>query len=913
MGPTLVGRSEELALLTAGMRGASTGTGSVVHLVGEAGIGKTSLLAYAIALGTESGSTVRAAAADESDRRRPLALVRALFPELDPSRDPDPIGRAIAALERLAADGAVALVADDVHWADDASLDTLRAFARRAAPLGIALLTAARPHPSTLASRRYDEVVAQFGCLVSIGPLLDVDLVELVEQRRGARPGPELTKLLEQTAGNAFLAVEMLDGLADSDRLAVTGSVVELVASGEVPERVVERLARRTLLAVPDGNLLLRAAAVLPAGFTVEELADLLERPLADTVGALLAALDAAVFVDIGSNLAFRHELLRRAVLEATPPSITRTLRRRAAEVLTERGADAERIATCLLSGFEPDDARDVTRLLDVGTLMRERNPSAAADLLAAALSGIAPDDPRSADTALALGWALADAGRLREVPALLAERFARAPRPLPTAVHRLRGHALSLSGHADEAVGQFADEQPAKLIASLDPDDPEALDAAAELALLEVLNARFQEAEPVFEWIAAAPVRPSAAGVAYEAAARAWIHALHGELELGLDAARDGVAAVTRDPTGAAVRARPTLALAILLDAMGESDAARDVLQTRELGPPSPSWNRPLLQFALVVNLFRRGEWDDALAEAEAGLLGAEETDLGLGVGWPYAIGTSICCARGELATAHHWIDRSSGFVESRIIGTEWLLYATALVHEAEGDQETAARILEVVAGTVIDLGVPGLLINFGTDTVRIALATGRSKIATRIVDAFGDVTSRTASPIMHALSDWSRGLTREDPSLIEHAARELLARSRVPEFARAAHDAAVVAARLGRTGDARRLATEAFSVFEALGADQLHARLRAELRAAGVAMRPRRGAARPTTGWESLTMSERAVTELAGAGLTNSEIAERLYVSRRTVESHLGRVYSKLGLGTRTQLVAEVLRQRA
>jgi DNA-binding CsgD family transcriptional regulator len=131
------------------------------------------------------------------------------------------------------------------------------------------------------------------------------------------------------------------------------------------------------------------------------------------------------------------------------------------------------------------------------------------------------------------------------------------------------------------------------------------------------------------------------------------------------------------------------------------------------------------------------------------------------------------------------------------------------------------------------------------------------------------------------------------------------------VPEAARARHDAAVVAAVSGGdSDDVRRLANQAFRTYDRLGALQLHRRLRSELRAHGVLMRPRRGPPRPSHGWGSLTASEAAVVELAGQGLTNTQIAERLYVSRRTVESHLGRIYAKLGLATRAQLVVETAR---
>ena len=100
-------------------------------------------------------------------------------------------------------------------------------------------------------------------------------------------------------------------------------------------------------------------------------------------------------------------------------------------------------------------------------------------------------------------------------------------------------------------------------------------------------------------------------------------------------------------------MRARPVLAWAVMLDALGNGDEALDVLARADARLAVPSWNRPLLGFAKCVTLYRRGEWDDALVEAEAALVGAEETDLKLGVGWPYAIGTAIALARGDRSAA--------------------------------------------------------------------------------------------------------------------------------------------------------------------------------------------------------------------------------------------------------------------
>jgi DNA-binding CsgD family transcriptional regulator len=888
------------------------GSGSFVHIVGEAGIGKTSVLSVASELLGRHGVEIRAQGADEVDRRRGLALIRGLFPELRRQQGLDPPGQAIAVLERLAAAGPVAVLADDVHWADNASVEVLLAIARRAGALGILLVTAARPHPASHALRRLDDAGARDGCRLALRPLAHGELVALVEGRLGAPPGPDLATLLAETAGNPFLAVELVAGLVDEDRLMVSDGIVELLRPAEMPGDLIERLAQRTLIAVPDGQLVLRAAAVLPGGFNAEELAALLAQPLTDVLGIALAGVEAGVFVDTGSTLAFRHELLRRAVLESTPPSIVRTLHRRAARVLTERRADPERITDCLLAGSDPDDPGDVAQLLGVGRSLRTSHPGATADLLRRALDGIAPDDDASFPTTLELGWALVAAGRAGEVGPLVRDRLGHSVGPVPIELQRLEGLALSLAGRLDEAAGRYEGLDVDRLVGEYDVEDPDVADAAAELALLRVMTGDLAEARQLVEWAETAPTPVSAFRRASVATARAWLAGVDGAFEVAATHARAGLQAVADDHTRAATVGSPALALGIVLDGLGDGDGALTTFRWGESQAAAPRWAPPLLQLGAALTLYRRGEWDDALAEVDAGLVAADEADLGLGVFWPFAVGTLISSFRGQYASAREWLGRFRRITAPRALGTEWLGYAAAVVDEAEGRPDAAAQALDRLAHTVIDAGAPALLLNSGPDTVRLAIATGRTDTAGRIATELSALTTRTASPTAAAIAEWVSALLAADANRLDAAAGRLAVHRRVPESARARHDAAVVAASHGDEIEARRLAKQAFAVYEELGADQLHLRLRSELRAHGLAMRPRRSALRPTHGWDSLTASEQTIVGLAGEGLTNTEIAERLFVSRRTVESHLGRVYDKLDLSTRVQLVAAVVRRR-
>jgi DNA-binding CsgD family transcriptional regulator len=234
-----------------------------------------------------------------------------------------------------------------------------------------------------------------------------------------------------------------------------------------------------------------------------------------------------------------------------------------------------------------------------------------------------------------------------------------------------------------------------------------------------------------------------------------------------------------------------------------------------------------------------------------------------------------------------------------------EWLAHAAAMVGEAGGDARGALDLLQFSIDIALERGAPAVVMNLSTDAARLARAFGDEALLDKIVENLVRLTAKTGSPVVHGFHKWTVGWQRCDHAAIERAAEAAKACGRRAEHIRAHHDAAVVAASVGNAHEARRHAQIAFAGYEHLRAPQLHARLRAELRTHGLSMRPRRSPPRPTTGWDALTDTERRVVRLVGDGLSNGTIAEQLFVSRRTVESHLARVYQKLGFPRRAELV--------
>jgi DNA-binding CsgD family transcriptional regulator len=151
---------------------------------------------------------------------------------------------------------------------------------------------------------------------------------------------------------------------------------------------------------------------------------------------------------------------------------------------------------------------------------------------------------------------------------------------------------------------------------------------------------------------------------------------------------------------------------------------------------------------------------------------------------------------------------------------------------------------------------------------------------------------------------------LAADDLDLLDASVAAYAGTPRIHETALACEDAGVAHVRHGDLERGRELLAAASDGYQRLDAWRDLARVEAMLREAGVRRGSRRSRQRPSHGWDSLTATEQTVARLVAEGLTNPQVGERLYVSRRTVQTHLAHVFSKLGLVSRTQLAAEVAR---
>jgi len=191
----------------------------------------------------------------------------------------------------------------------------------------------------------------------------------------------------------------------------------------------------------------------------------------------------------------------------------------------------------------------------------------------------------------------------------------------------------------------------------------------------------------------------------------------------------------------------------------------------------------------------------------------------------------------------------------------------------------------------------------------VRGALAGGdRDRAATLARQTQRLAMITPGDPDMTAAADHARGLTEQDPAALQRAAgRYTAARAR----AGALEDAGNARAGHGDRGRATTLLSQAYALFEELGNDEDLARVRSSLRVAGTRLRHWTHADRPAFGWDSLTHTERRVADLVAQGLSNRQVANRVYLSTHTVAFHLRHIFWKLGITSRVQLARIVAEQ--
>ncbi|MFD7083047.1 LuxR C-terminal-related transcriptional regulator [Streptomyces sp. NPDC059918] len=915
------------------VRGGARGRGGRLLVEGEPGAGRTAYAGEALAEAAALGFRVRCAAAEPFTAELPLraaldclhpegsgrAAVIALLREAGEAEQPG--GAWLAAADLLVsgvgewcARGPVLLVLDDLHWADPASLLLWRRLGRLADRLPLLLAATRRPLP------RRPEVeelcagltAAPGGRAVRLEPLTGPESAELLRDVLGAPPGPRLRRAAAQAGGNPALLRELAAHW--SPLIEITGdAVAELVVpEAELPEPP-DSLPRNLGYLSRSAYTTLRHAALLGPAFTPRELALVRARPAREVLAELEEPLLAGLLEDTGEQLRFRHPALRRALYAELPRAARSALHQEAAAALAGAGHDPARTAEQLLAGGALD-RRAVQWLADSAPSLIAAAPGAAAELLERAVGQADRADREALET---LEGSLADAAlmlRRPESAELLATLHERAADPGARAALAFKlVSALMIQGDMGKALAVTED-------ALAEPVPSPALrlrlEACRVLSLAELGSAARARALAVPVVAEAARLGDPLCGAeAHHAMAFALFQLGRGRESLRHVA--EGIACARRGPEANDMR---LLLLANQAEGHERFDEPEPVAaalrEARELALATRSTGRLVVTEALQAAFdYRLGDWDAALA-------GVDRADgLPVSDGWlpvvVHGLRALVQGHRDEREAARAELARLPPAAFEAPAARRYsghVLLARALLAERAGRPADAVReLLPALADGPDETRAyerPWML----SEIVRLALECGDTATARAAVAACGRTAAALAEypgPALALLR--CEGLFAQDPQLLERALERARRGGRPLVLGHAWEDLAVARAWHGDLAAARSALAQAVAAYEDLGARWDVARADARLRSLGVRRGSRSARRRAANGWEALTPAELKVALLVAQGRSNPEIASALFLSARTVQTHVSHILAKLQVRSRAAVAAQAATRRS
>jgi DNA-binding CsgD family transcriptional regulator len=940
--PTVVvGRNGELALARRILTDLRRGLGTTLLMEGEAGIGKSRLVQWMVDEARSAGISALRGEGHPFERSRPFGVI---VDALDlRRRSPDPRRAAIALLlsgddERPAARGGaqrdlryqvveeivdvvegacgespVLLVLEDLHWADGSTLLAIRSLVQRLAhaPLVLGVSLRLAPRSGEL-DQLIDEALRAGAHHMRLEPLQADDVETLAQSELGLPPGPELTGVLAKAGGNPLWVVEMIRSLSAEGRLRSEGGTVE-PTSAELPGSLRELVVRR-LRYLPEATIeLLQVTAVLGDAVSISDVAAVARRPATEVVAGLREAFQARLLGEQGDAVVFRHQLVHDAIYQTMPLPVRRALHRDAAGSLARSGAELLRVADHLVLGAGRGDLEAIRWLRAAARDAGAGAPTAAVELLRRAESMLPGGHPDADPIAAELVEALLRAGNVGEAAARAEAVLDRRHRAEVDARLRLSLiSSLSLQNRPAELI--LRAEAALNEAPDLSPADRSLVLAQASYGRTFSGDLRGGEAM-ARRALEQAESCGDVATTVWSLTTMSIPVKSQGRYAEALDLTRRAVALAFEPPNLDARLRHPLFFHGLVLSDSDRPAEARvafdkaldecDVLQS--------AWLLPDTILMSAEARFLAGAWDDAVAEIEAGLDMANERGQRILVGQSLAYQAIMAEARGDHGAARAALrDVEAQFDSNRPpVFSELVAYASALSAEAEGDQDTAFRRL--VSAWERDAEHDNRYYHryLGPALVRLAIALDDRSTAERVSQS----TTRAATlapevPSVQSAALRCRGLVGSDPDCLMNAVALARGSGRVIDHAGACEDAARVLADLDRTGEARDLLLEATDLYESLDARAWVARTEAVLRRLGVRRGTRGPRRRPTSGWESLTETERDVSILVADGLTNREVARRLHVSPHTVNTHLRHVFRKLNVSNRAGLAVTVAR---
>jgi len=904
----LRGRRSECAVLDEMIAAVRDGHSRTLVVRGEAGVGKTALLNYAMrsasdlrvvrAAGVESEMELAFAAlhllcAPMLDRlgRLPAPQRQALGIVFGLSEGPPPdrflVGLAVLSLLAEAADERPLLcVVDDAQWLDRASAQVFAFVARRLFAESVSILFAAREPGEEFRGLPELEVegLRDGDARALLGSVVRFLLDERVRDR-----------IVAETRGNPLALLELPRGLSPTQLAGGFGLLGAQALSGRIEDSFRQRLGE---LPSETGRLLLVAAAE-PVGDP------LLVWGAAERLGIGVAAATAAEtegLLAIGERVTFRHPLVRSAVYRSASLHERRAAHQALAEV-TDPQLDPDRRAWHLATAAPGPDEEVALELERSASRARARGGVAAAAAFLQRSVALTQDPARRADRALAAAQANLQAGSFDAALGLLATAEAGALDEFQRArIDLLRGQIAFASGLGSDA-------------------PPLLLNAAKRL---EPLNLGLARETYLNAWGAAMFAGPAGAGDLLDVcrAAKSLPRPTHPPRPV--DQLLDGLALLITEGRAAAAPALLRAASAFASEdvsveeglrwgwmataasnALWDDDGVhaiceRQIQRVRDAGALE---QLPIYLVALGTAAAWSGDFAAAaslIAEAD-GVTAATGTRMA-----PYAA-LLLVSLRGSEAEASALIEatiKQAANWGQGIAATD-AHWVAAILYNSVGRYEEALAAAQQASSNPLDLyaGMWAL-----PELIEAAARGGEADIARNALERLVETTRPAGTDFGLGIEARSRALVSESEAAegLYREAIDRLRRTRLrPELARAHLLYGEWLRRENRRVDARAQLRTAHDMLAAIGMEAFAERARVELVATGEKVRKRTIETR-----DDLTAQEQQIAALARDGLSNPEIGVRLFISPRTVEWHLRKVFTKLGIISRREL-AEALRR--
>ena len=817
-------------------------------------------------------------------------------------------------LVRLAERKPVAIVLDDLHWADGETAE-LVAHLIRHPPARTLLAIGFRPAQLGEAARSAVERGRRDGRveLFELAPLTAAQSADLVgpDVPEAARPS-----LVRDAAGNPFF-LEQLARRAQEVGASAGAHVSQPPA--DVPPAVLAAIESELAGLPEDQRRLLDCAAVAGEPFEIDVAAAAAELPEDVALGALDGLLAGELLhpADSPRRFAFRHPVVRQAVYAGTGGGWRIAAHARVAAELRDRGAPAVRRAEHVERSARPGDEDAIATLVDAGRAVAPQAPAAAARLFQAALDLLPAGDGRRLEVMVSLATSLGAAGRLDEARATLEAVLA----GLPQDSHELRARAATFVGRLDHALGRQGEARALveRTLAALpDGRSREAATLTLELVMDHLFTAEFEPMQGLAD--TALRLSREVRDPLLEAASLAGVaHAAQNTRDITASLEAAGGAAAILDGLDDAACA-PLLEtfwwLASAEDVLERWDACvrhaeRGIRLAREYGI---SFVFVALTHTLAVTLGWRGQLgrarEAAQATVEASHLSGNPSSLAYALTTQCFVHTQAGEAREALAAGELAVELGRALKPGLYVALPHANLAAALLLAGEPDR-ARAQLLEARSRGALGHWVGRLWWEIWMSGAELAL--GNLDEAESCTVAAEQTAAEMGLPGRRGSALAARAavqLAQGDP--VGAGATALEAAELLDGSGRAA-DAAKARLIAGRATGAIAELERARAAFIEAGAPKLADEAARELRRLG--QRVARPGRRPANdnGVGVLSDREREIADLVAAGHTNGQIATSLHLSEKTVANHLTRIYGKLQVPSRSALAAAIGRESA